>query len=110
MDDLAYPLAIAIVVAVPLAAIGLLALATWWATWVLRVGGRTGRIGMWATWAAVVAGVLWATLDADRSVRTGLAVAEAAGLVALVTSLVVARGIRRSGLAGAAAAPAAPFR
>ena len=46
MSDLAYPLAVAIVVAVPIAAMATLALLSEWGRWMLRNGGELGWRGL----------------------------------------------------------------
>ena len=110
MRDLAYPLALAIVVAVPLAVSAGLALLATWARWLLRQGGATGRRGLWATFVVGVAAVVPLTVEDDRTVRTVLARLEVAGLVGLAVSLVVVVRISRSARAAAAAAPGARHR
>ena len=110
MRDLAYPLALAIVVAVPLAVSAGLALLATWARWLLRHGGTVGRRGLWATFAVAAAGLVPLTVEDDRTARTVLARLEVAGLVGLAVSIVVVTGISRSARAAAAAAPAARTR
>jgi uncharacterized membrane protein (DUF2068 family) len=99
--DLAYPLAVAIVVAVPALIVATLALLSRWAVWILRGHDGAGRVGLWATYAAVVGGAVWLALDEHRSIRRALALGEVAGLVGLATSLAVVIRLRRSARAGA---------
>jgi hypothetical protein len=106
--DLAYPLALAIVVAVPLAASGVLALLAMWARWLLEHGGPTGRRGLWATFAVTAGGLVWLTVEDERTARSVLARLEVAGLVGLAVSLAVVLRVRRSGRD--AGAPGAPIR
>lgn len=110
MRDLAYPLALAIVVAVPLAVSAGLALLATWARWLLRHGGTAGRRGLWATFAVATAGLMPLTVEDDRTARTVLARLEVAGLVGLAVSIVVVARISRSARAAAAATPAARTR
>lgn len=105
MRDLAYPLALAIVVVVPLVASAALAALAVWARWLLRHGGRTGRRGLWVTFAVAAGGLLWLTVEDDRTIRDALARLEVAGLVGLAVSLVVVSGLRRSDRAGVGGPP-----
>lgn len=88
MRDLAYPLALAIVVAVPVAVSTGLAFLSAWARWLLRDGGTTGRRGLWATFAVTCAGLLPLAVE-DPTARTVLTRLEVAGLVGLAVSLAV---------------------
>lgn len=54
MRDLAYPLAVLIVAALGVAAVGLAAAARTWVSWVLRIGGTGGLIGLALTAATAV--------------------------------------------------------
>ena len=110
MRDLAYPLALAIVVAVPLVVSAGLALLATWARWLLHHGGAAGRRGLWATFVVAVAGLVPLTVEDSRTARTVLARLEVAGLVGLAVSLVVVARISRSARAAAAAAPGARHR
>ena len=109
MRDLAYPLALAIVVAVPAVASVTLALLAMWARWLLRCGGTMGRRGLWATFAVAAGGLLWLTAEDERTARNVLARLEVAGLVGLGVSLAVVLRVNRSGRVPAAAAPGAPI-
>lgn len=125
MRSLAFPLAVLIVVAVPLAGAAAVVAATRWGRWMVTVGGVAGVVGLLLTAGAVVSlGVARSCTgddDGEYINRPVLllavgdgdcrrdAVAEV-GLVVLVGGLASAVAFRRSGRRGGGAVPVAPLR
>ena len=128
MRSLAGPLALLIVVASPVAALGAITAASQWARWILRAGGIVGVVGLVLTAAAVVnvlvprtcattadqrevnRPVLSVAVDDGDCFRSGLGQLELAGLVGVATSAVVALRLRRSAPGAGGGAPFAPIR
>ena len=127
MRSLAGPLALAIVMAAPVVAIGLALSAADWVRWVVRTGGAVGIVGLVLTAVAAVnlvvprtcatepvkavnRPVLSLAVDDGDCFRSALGAVGFLGLAAAATSAVVAGLATRSGRAAAGAAPAVPYR
>lgn len=122
MRSLAYPLALLLVVAIPVAALGLLAGAELWARWMVRAGGLLGVVGVALTAAFAVNLVVPRTCSTEPveevnrpaislvvgdgdCFRHALGQTQLAVLVGVAASVVVVTRSARGGAGGATAVP-----
>lgn len=124
MRSLASPLALVLVVAIPVAFLGFVAAAERWARWMVRAGGLVGVAGLAVTAASAVNLLVPRTCsdapveEVNRPVislvvgdgacfRDALGQAQLAALVGVAASVAV---VTRSGRGGGGGAPAVPSR
>jgi len=126
VETLAYPLALFIIVAAPVAVIGAAAGVSQWSRWLVRTGGLVGLAGLVVTGAATINLAVARTCATDQAgktveppiisaatgegdcFRTAWGQLEGAALAGVgASALVLLRRARRD---GAGAAPGAPSR